>query len=530
MSASIETTRRRITRPDMQADAVVIGAGISGLVAATVLAAAGAKVVVLERDAKAGGLAGRFSRRYAPGAFTHAVGATLGAGLQPGGVLDVVLRKVGAKVSYHTLDPIMRVHLSDRDVTVVGTWPAWHAELARAFPGQDKRKLDFWKNLTRIARVLDRVAARFPGQPFTSLPDTLQAIRAFEPALLTVLPAMLGTVGGSLQRYGVNDPALTTFMDGQLLDSLQTTSENAVLANGALALDLYRFGAQYVPGGLASIADALAARLKALGGVILQGRRAREIVIERGQVKGVRADRFYAAPVVVSSAGVLETAALAPTLGVSSRHREAANSMWSAFTLYLAVSEKVLPQGWLPFEQITESENGRLRFNGLVSTSLHGDLARAPEGYRSITMSVHEASAVWRDLNPQAYQGRKEAMTASMLSRLSQLAPNLNEGLIGLEAGTPRTFKAFTLHEGGHAGGFQQTPSNANFGAVPTRTNIQGLFLAGETTFPGAGLPGVTVSGFNAARAGLLHLRAPRGLTRRSALSNPASAELEVSA
>jgi phytoene dehydrogenase-like protein len=42
---------------------------------------------------------------------------------------------------------------------------------------------------------------------------------------------------------------------------------------------------------------------------------------------------------------------------------------------------------------------------------------------------------------------------------------------------------------------------NANFAAASHRTNIRGLFLAGDTIFPRQGTLGVSMSGFNAARS-----------------------------
>jgi hypothetical protein len=70
-----------------------------------------------------------------------------------------------------------------------------------------------------------------------------------------------------------------------------------------------------------------------------------------------------------------------------------------------------------------------------------------------------------------------------------------------LHAGTPRTFHRYTRRAEGAVGGLPQTLAHANFAAASHRTDVPGLFLAGDTVFPGQGTLGVAISGYVAARS-----------------------------
>ena len=160
--------RRTVEREDLRADVTIIGAGFAGLVAGALLSKDGFKVRILERDIHPGGCAARFERKHALGTFGFAVGATVCAGLEPGGLLDSIYKKLGISRSLPNLDPVMRLHLNERKALVPGTRGGWSAELPRAFPGQEREKTRFWKEIQSLSDVMHHVARRFPSMPFKS--------------------------------------------------------------------------------------------------------------------------------------------------------------------------------------------------------------------------------------------------------------------------------------------------------------------------------------------------------------------------
>lgn len=110
-------------------DAVVIGAGISGLTSAALLAQAGYKVAVLERDIHPGGCAAGFSE----GGYRFAVGATVAMGFEEGGVHRSIYDRLGLEARYVDVSPAMRVHLPDRSIEIKTSHQDWLTEVLNKF-------------------------------------------------------------------------------------------------------------------------------------------------------------------------------------------------------------------------------------------------------------------------------------------------------------------------------------------------------------------------------------------------------------
>lgn len=130
----------------MQADVVVVGAGIAGLTTAALLVAEGRDVVLLEQHGRVGVCAGDYWRKE----LLFRAGATLVTGLEPGGLHDRVFARLGVRLAARPLATAMRVHLPDRVVDVPTDAAAWADERRRAFgPGGER----FWRMVAERAAV-----------------------------------------------------------------------------------------------------------------------------------------------------------------------------------------------------------------------------------------------------------------------------------------------------------------------------------------------------------------------------------------
>ncbi len=505
---------------DAHADVTIIGAGFAGLTAGALLAKDGVKVQVLERDIHPGGCAASFTRTTPHGNFRFAVGATVAAGLEPGGILNSIYSKLGLHAPGQALERIMRVHLNAQAVEVSNNRPAWGLELERVFPGQKTAKQRFWHDLQSLADTMHFVAKRFPVMPFRSVNDVLDTARGAHPGVVRVLLSLGKTVGQLLEQHGIEDPAHKAFIDGQLLDSMQVVSSGCALPNGAYALEVYRFGAQYVPGGLSSIAEDLASSITDNGGTVHYATRAREILTEKNRVVGVQSHaRTFKSKVVISTAPVPDTLALLGEAKPAKLEQDFLQKadIWGAFTLYFGIHEQALPKDFGCFEQITDFNDACILENFLVSTSPAWDESRAPTGFRAVTISTHVRATDWFGLSEPDYKAKKAAFASRILHRLEELFPGFNAGIVHLETATPRTFQGFTLHSLGRVGGIPQTISSANLNAIHHDSGIKGLYLAGETIFPGQGTLGVAVSGFNAYRSSKRYLFKTKAAVSRTA-------------
>ncbi len=500
-----------MARLTAKADAVIIGAGLAGLTAGALLSKQGHRVTVLERDIHPGGCAASFEKQ----GYRFAVGATVAMGLEPGGLVRQIYERLDLKPEYHDVSPAIRVHLPDRKVHISTTQSDWEAEILRAFPGQAERKLAFWHEVRRLASAMHSVSRRFPVMPFRRLRDLLNTAMAARPQALLALLYLHRNVEDRLNHYGIDDPHHRAFIDGQLLDAMQTTAENCVAANGALALGIYRYGCQYKMGALSSIAEDYAAFIKQQGGSVHYATKAKAIHYDKTGIKAVSTNQGDIDTTIVISAIPLENTSslLGPRHPDMSARAESGANMWGAFTLYLGIDERCLPKDHHIYEQITDLDTHGTG-NLLISTSPAYDHSRAPEGKRAITISTHVSAASWLKLaqDKEAYATAKAKMESRILDQVERAIPKIRDGIELLYSGSPRTFRNFTLRAGGTVGGFPQTLAAANFQAPSHHSSIPGLFLAGDTIFPGQGVLGVSVSGHNAARSAarqLIHHKKP---------------------
>lgn len=485
-----------------QADVIVIGAGISGLVAAALLSKQGLKVIVCERDIHPGGCAASFEKE----GYRFAVGATVAMGLEPGGLVRQIYNELGLSPNYVEVNPAIRVYLEDRVADVKTKPHEWQQELKKIFPKQEKAKTKFWQEMTNLAAAMYHASNRFPVMPIKHINDLLDTAKAAHPKLLPLLPKLNKTIKDRLEHYQIDDPIHKAFIDGQLIDAMQTSSDHCVATSGAFALDIYRYGCQYKTGGLSSVAQDLADYITQRGGEIAYATRVKEIMSENKSIKGVSTNQGEIhAKLLISAIPLSNTSDLLKPDQAKQLTKRANNQaeMWGAFTLYMGVDESALTEKNGYYSQVTETENYHDGGNLLISISPDWDITRAPQGKRAITVSTHVNAQHWLELaqNKEAYEKAKQQLEEKLLCQIERVHPNIRKGIEYFKSGSPRTFKQFTLRDGGTVGGFPQTLKDANFNAPSHRTDIKGLFLAGDTIFPGQGILGASVSGFNAARS-----------------------------
>jgi phytoene dehydrogenase-like protein len=478
------------------ADIVVIGSGFGGLTAAALAARAGARVLVLERHTRPGGCAGDF----ALGGFWFPAGATVVTGLEPGGILRQVFDVLEVDVEARPLDPSIVFHLPDRVVPYTASHETWARLFAREFPGAPAGYRRFWRWVRLVGGEVYRIGAALPSFPLERPADIRRSLRAVSPSLVLAAPWLFATVGRVKQLLGAEgDPAADALIDALLLDATGATAAGCSAVQGAIALDLYRRGCQWVDGGTGALAMKLVRAIRASGGTVTFGNGAARLRQEGGRWS-VRLDDGSVVTALAVVANV-PPGGLDLLLGRPPRLPRA-GSAWGAFVLHLGIDAAGL-EPIHPFHQVV-ADAGDLETAGnncLVSIYPgRGDRANR----WSISVSTHvrpEAFAV-----PPAEARRLRCrLEASLLAAVRRVVPDVDRRILLLRSATPATYQRFTGRPGGFVGGLRQVPSVVALRA-PGRRAGRGLVLAGDHTFPGQGTVGTALSGINAARDVLEYL------------------------
>jgi phytoene dehydrogenase-like protein len=102
--------------------------------------------------------------------------------------------------------------------------------------------------------------------------------------------------------------------------------------------------------------------------------------------------------------------------------------------------------------------------------------------------------------NP-AYRAVKLDLAERLIDGAARLWPDIREHIVWEEAATPITHERYTLATGGTAYGLEHSPDQWGLRRPRSRTEIDGLFLAGASTFYAHGVLGVMLGGVACAGA-----------------------------
>ena len=482
---------------------VVIGGGVGGLVAALELACAGLEVTVLERAATPGGklrevaVAGR-RLDAGPTVFTMRW------------VFEAIFANAGAALSDHlTLRPagILARH-------------AWSAD----------QRLDLFADLDASADAIGQFAGAAEARGFRAFSAEAQRIYATleKPFIRGARPSMASLVrdAGAVALWGIrpfdtfwkalsqhfSDPRLR-----QLFGRYATyCGSSPFLAPATLMLVAHveRDGVWLVDGGMHGIARALAGLAAARGVTLRYGAEAAEVLLERGRVAGVRladGERIAAGAVVANAdagavaAGVLGAAVRGAAPAVAARDRSLSAVTWamvaraegfplSRHTVFFsgdyAAEFRDLGAGWLPREPTV-----------YVCAQDRGDDDAAPSGAERLLCLVNAPPT--GDAQPPTATEIEQCADRSfrLLARCGlTLKPE------GTETTTPEGFHRLFPGTGGALYGPAVHGATATFRRPGARTRVPGLYLAGGSTHPGAGVPMAALSGRLAAASLLADL------------------------
>jgi C-3',4' desaturase CrtD len=485
--------------PALDADVIVVGAGIAGLTAAALLAHAGLQVILLEAHRQSGGCAGTFRR----GADVFDVGATQVAGLEPGGIHERLFRHLGeAPPAAEPLNPGCVVDLADgREPVRIWRDPArWRLERQRQFPGTEP----FWQACALLHRSSWAFAGRQPVLPARSLADWRRLLAALGPGSLAS-GLLVGASMADLQRlcgasHGESGQRLRRFLDLQLrLYSQQPAARTAALY-GATVLQMAQspLGLWHPLGSMQSLSSALERALERHAGRLQLGHCLQALrppsrrggawsleVRQRGQQQTLRARE-----VVLT----LPPQTLEPLLGehLPEAYRRRLHSFEDpsgALVFYGALRRERLPADCPPHLQLDWHDPGSL----FVSVSREGD-GRAPQGEATVIASVFTPARPWFELERQAYAARKREALAGIQAGLERLLGVVGGDWAWSELATPRGWARWTGRPYGFVGGLGQAPWNFGPFGLASRTPLEGLWLGGDGIHPGEGTAGVSQS------------------------------------
>jgi phytoene dehydrogenase-like protein len=515
-----ETFGKGAAMPAETADAVVIGAGPNGLVAANALADAGWSVIVLEQAPEAGG-AVRTAEVTVPGFRTDLFSA-----FYPLAAASPVIR--GLDLADHGL-----------------SWS--HAPDVLAHVLDDGRAAVLSRSVERTAASVEEWAPG-DGDAWAAMAADWQRIRdPLLDALFTPFPPVRSALA-VLRRTGLSgglDLARLAVLPVRRLAAEQFRGEGAALlltgnamhsdvppdaaGSGVFGWLLAMLGQDVgfpVPtGGARSLADALVSRLRSRGGDLRVSSRVTTVEVTGGRATGVRlADgtRVRArrailadvpAPALYQDMIGLDT--LPAALGRNLRRFEwdpatikvnwaldrpvpwAAKEAAGAGTVHLGADA----DGLVDFAADMTTQRVPRRPFLLFGQMTVADATRSPAGTETAWAYTHvPRGRTWDDAAVAEHAGRME-------EAIERVAPGFAGTVLGRHVQSPGALESADPNlvggaiNGGTAGLHQQLFFRPAPGTGRPETPVDGLFLASASAHPGGGVHGAC--GWNAARSAL---------------------------
>ena len=497
-------------------DAIVIGAGHGGLVAAAHLARAGLAVTVIDRQAEAGGLGVSFERsghRFDVG--LHSVGDC-----GPGGLIPTILRGLdSAGVEFTPLAPdwTQTFHFPDFTFRAPRGEGPWRDALVALFPSERKA-------IDRYVSFL-RYAWRAAGASLSG--TTISGEAAWRAYGTTTLSQLLDGL--------TQEPRLRAVLGAAHGLYALPPSQVSALMHGAVAMHYLR-GAWYPRGGGGAIAENLRATIERQGGRFLLRTDVERILVEGGRAAGVAFVGPSGVPVelrariVISNADYRDTLARLVTPGAvpstTVQAAQRARMAWPLFLVFAGIRREALegfkdPECWIlptldleePYREIEQGQLPSRPWVYLTSSTLKDPLtASAPEGRASLELMAvvppgprpwglpHASWDALRGGDEEPYRAAKDRYAAGLLLAARAKYPCLAEAEV-LGSSTPRTFWNATRATDGGVYGLALSPEQSGPRRPGVTTELAGLYLAGASLRFGHGIAGAMLSGVAAAAA-----------------------------
>ncbi|MDP6096804.1 MAG: NAD(P)/FAD-dependent oxidoreductase [Gammaproteobacteria bacterium] len=478
--------------PEDTYDAVIIGAGIGGLICANLLACNGLRVLLVEQHYMVGGYCSTFRRKgYTFDAATHFY-PLLG---NPTTITGKLLKDLGITTGWVKMDPVDQFHFPDGSkFSVSADYEIYLAELKAEFPSESQALDRFFFDVRETYRL--GLLYYFRGRntsrldPYRDLTVRQVLDRYFQDSKLKLLLTADGPHWGA-------PPCRTSFV----FDSMLRLS--------------YFLGNYYPSGGSQVFSDEIAQRFEEKGGHVLTNSLVKRILVKDKTVCGVeietgpmsrRYKKQIRAEVVISNADQLQT--LEQMLGtehLDPTYMASVRSLRPSYPCFLThiglkdISSEVLceAQGyyWNSWDPDQMGCNG-LKFKLFVPTLFEPRMA-PPGGHVLIIQKVIDMDYYATD----NWASHKTTIEQYIMDNLQQVIPGISEKIVVKTSASALTSYNFTLNYRGAMLGWEMSPDQLGENRTGVVGPIKGLYFTGHWVQPGGGITPVIVSAMQAAEA-----------------------------
>lgn len=495
----------------MQNKVAVIGAGLSGLATAALLAKRGFAVSVYEHSVQPGGSSGAFKRGNAifdvGSAMMFGFGQT---GFNPHSLLFNEIEEPIAVIEHSSM---YRIHFAGQDVVFHADVESFLHALERLFPDDIADIRRFYAYLQHL--YFD-VVMKDPSLISPSEIPLVEMQKRFIKDPLTqmkIIPLLFSNAASILRRF-TRSVSVMQFFDKLTSTYCYTTMEEtpAIMAV-TMFVENHRSGSYYIHGSTQVYVGKLEKAIEKYGGALVYDAEVVALEVEGGKVRSmsladgrkIEADYFVYSGTVWNLYQKLLPAEVVPSALLKKVSETVPTP--SSIVLYATVKKEAFPQDIGPIEMLVQDTDTLTESEITLYIPTIDDPSLNEPGYHSI-LAIGPSFRTWP--SPEAlangdakiryeYEIAKQEEAERIINYLASYYPAFKAHLVNYEIGSPVTIERYSLKNKGSVAGPKQMIGQDLMHRQHAETRWKNLFCCGESTTMGTGTPAVVISGLSAA-------------------------------
>ncbi len=463
-------------------DAIIIGAGIGGLVCGCYLAKSGLKTLIIEQHSVAGGYCTSFTRQgYQFDSSIHYIGGV------KRGSLSEILNELEAEgdLDFVQMDPADKIIMPESTTYIRANPHNTIQEFKKNWPKESGNIENFFK--FSMQPSIPTIYKNTANLSFEKILNSFFKNKQLKAAIELLFFANMGLPSSKLSAF-----ASIIFFREFLLDP-----------------------GYYPKGGMQQFANYLLSKFNFYGGQIILSQKVSKIILKNHKIDSVivSSQQEFNSKYLVAC---IDTTQLFKNLLESSTPESKtidrlipSNSIFAAylgmsegFTLRVNETCNIWYSSTIDFDKCYKSlssniQNKRIPFM-LISFPSHKastSLNTHKFSIQFFTPSTFETKEFWNK--------NRNLIFNEMLDLAKKIIPGIEESIKIKVTATPLTFQRYTLNREGATFGWASTIEQTKTSLLPQETSIKNLFLAGHWCITGAGQGGISTVALSGKKAAL---------------------------
>lgn len=488
----------------MNYDVIVIGGGLSGLTAASLLAKRKLKVAVIEKSYNPGGSCGAFKRDHVT--FDQGAAMIYGFGEQGYNAHRFLFNVLEEPIDLIKHDLLYVVNYDGHRIRFYNDIEKFIVELTAVFPDEKDGIRRFYRDMSKMYQHVMVETPTYVSADETDGKTALKSIIKHPISYIRFL-SMLNKSAKSLLRKYFKNPDIFNFFDKLTSTYCYATVEEApaVLA-AVMFVDNHLGGSYYPAGSTLFLPGKLEKVIEENGGDMFLEQEVTSIIFEKDRPVGVKLNdgSILKSDYIIYSGTVWN---LYEKL-IDEKHTTLKRRQWAknqvptypSVVYYSVVDKSVIPDDSEPLEMLVGRPD-RLDENEVTAYILSIDDRSLCKDDEQTVIAIGPTFANWKSLDKVAYEAMKRKEEERLKAVLEKRFPGFSSKIRYSELSTPVTIERYTMKNGGAVAGPKQMLGQHMFKRLHIRSEWPNLFCCGESTVMGTGTPTVTVSGLSAANA-----------------------------